>query len=174
MPLLSLHPALEASATVVIRSGGHFHLAARVAIPAGTRILRLEGDLHPEPSRYSVQVDPHQHLEPPRDLGLEAVLDHYRWRCLNHSCRPNAFIRGRDLVALRRIPAFHEITFDYDATEYDMAEPFPCRCGAPRCRGLIRGYRHLDAAQRRRLRPILADHLRRPADPGVEGEGLAC
>lgn len=59
---------------------------------------------------------------------------------INHSCNPNAGIRGQiSLVAMRAIAAGEEITFDYamaDSTPYDE---FPCACGAPTCRGQVSG-----------------------------------
>lgn len=84
----------------------------------------------------------------------------YGWRFLNHSCEPNAFLRGLTLVALDDIPEGAEITFDYNTTEWDMAHPFACVCGTPACVGVVRGYRHLDDAARARLLPWVAEHLR--------------
>jgi hypothetical protein len=47
------------------------------------------------------------------------------------------------VVAVRDIPAGEELTFDYLTTEWEMATPFACRCGAADCRGLIQGFKHL-------------------------------
>mgnify|MGYP001827259750 CR=1 FL=1 len=62
----------------------------------------------------------------------------------NHSCNPNAGIRGnRRLVAIRPIAAGDEIRFDYSTT---MAENFwtmPCRCGDPACRGVVEDFARL-------------------------------
>lgn len=59
---------------------------------------------------------------------------------INHSCNPNAGIRGQVcLVAMRNIQIDEEITFDYamaDGSEYDE---FLCACGAPQCRGRVTG-----------------------------------
>ena len=58
---------------------------------------------------------------------------------MNHSCRPNAFMRthgGRILFfALRDIDAGEEITVDYIRTYHPDTKR--CTCGAPTCRGTI-------------------------------------
>jgi uncharacterized protein len=57
----------------------------------------------------------------------------------NHSCDPNAGVKGQIvLVARRPILQGEEIFFDYDTTE-TAAAPFACRCGSSLCRGLIDG-----------------------------------
>ena len=78
---------------------------------------------------------------------------------MNHSCDPNVFLRGLDVVALRDLRSGEEVTFDYHTTEYDLVEPFTCQCGARLCQGVIRGFRYLDAIARQRLGPYLAPYL---------------
>jgi hypothetical protein len=63
------------------------------------------------------------------------------------------------MVALTCIEPWQQITFDYNTTEYDMAEPFDCRCGAKSCRGQIRGYRWLSPGEKDRIKPYAAAHL---------------
>jgi uncharacterized protein len=75
-----------------------------------------------------------------------------RWntaRLANHSCEPNAesqIVRGRVwIVALRRIRAGDEITYDYNfPIEEEMIR---CRCGSARCRGYVVGSQHGRALQ---------------------------
>ena len=57
---------------------------------------------------------------------------------INHSCEPNIVERDRTGVALRDLEAGEEITLDYDRIAI-LEEPFPCRCGAGACRGVVRG-----------------------------------
>jgi uncharacterized protein len=73
------------------------------------------------------------------------MVDQTRW--INHSCDPNAELdtgTGEEegaggqvwarIVAKRAIAPGEEIAYDY-AFPAHLAEP--CRCGSPRCRGLI-------------------------------------
>ena len=70
------------------------------------------------------------------------LVDQTRW--FNHSCDPNAEVKGKwdpkeqrvnaHWIAVRDIAIGEEITYDY-AFVGDVAEP--CACGAASCRGLI-------------------------------------
>ena len=57
--------------------------------------------------------------------------DHARF--FNHSCEANCLSVGYEFeVAVRDILAGEELTDDYGTL--NPTEPFPCACGAPRCR----------------------------------------
>lgn len=66
---------------------------------------------------------------------------------LNHSCEPNAGIRGQIvLAAMRDIAAGEEITFDYATVlssakhtvgDHRSSYGFDCRCSTPSCRGRV-------------------------------------
>ncbi|MBI3544348.1 MAG: SET domain-containing protein-lysine N-methyltransferase [Deltaproteobacteria bacterium] len=76
-------------------------------------------------------------------------------RTFNHSCNPNAFIRGKvTLVALRNIRVGEEITYDYSTTMADgaliesLGHPVwscRCKCGARNCVGRIDQFQRLPA-----------------------------
>lgn len=89
--------------------------------------------LSPAEKSHTIQVDEGLYLAP---LSAEDEPADY----INHSCNPNAGIRGQiSLVAMRPIAAGEEITFDYamaDSTPYDE---FDCACGASTCRGRVSG-----------------------------------
>ena len=58
---------------------------------------------------------------------------------VNHGCFPNCAIKkkGRSLwlTSIRTIKKDEELLIDYD---FDLGEEFgPCKCGHPRCRGLM-------------------------------------
>jgi hypothetical protein len=60
----------------------------------------------------------------------------------NHSCDPNAGIKGQILlVAMRAIAMGEEVTFDYAMVLYPSSGCPPyrmeCRCRSPHCRGVI-------------------------------------
>lgn len=148
----------------VVRAGGEFRLVALQEIAAGERIFLIEGEKTHRPTRHSVQIGENLHIDLRPGRSLEEELDRYFWRYMNHGCEPTAMVDGRDVVALRDLRPFEDITIDYNATEYDMAEPFACRCGSKRCHGTVRGFRHLTRAEQERLRPSLADHLLRHLD----------
>jgi hypothetical protein len=61
----------------------------------------------------------------------------------NHSCDPNAGIKGDvSLVAMRDIKKDEEITFDYSIVTADNWT-LECRCGSPSCRKIIGNYKDL-------------------------------
>lgn len=135
-------------------------IIATESIDTGAVILEIHGVFVDHPSKYSVQVEESLHVELPGAEGLTQSPDIHPWRCLNHSCDPNAALVGLNLVALRPIRQWEEVTFDYNTTEYEMSTPFACNCG--HCnRTMIRGFRFLPTDQQRRLYPRLAAHLRR-------------
>jgi len=82
------------------------------------------------------------------------------WRPVNHSCDPNAWLDGLNLVARRAIAHGDEITMDYATFQDHRMTPFECACGASACRGVIRGEDHLQDFVAR-YGDHLSDHVRR-------------
>jgi hypothetical protein len=146
----------------VARINGEFRAVATEAVAAGEAIAYVEGVMVKRPSRYSIQVGVDEHVDGGDLEGLPELLDRRPWRFLNHACVPNAVIRGRSVMAARAIAAMEEVTFDYNTTEYDMAEPFPCRCGSASCVGVVSGFKHLSPEGRERRRANTAPHLLAP------------
>lgn len=68
--------------------------------------------------------------------ALDASHQGGRFKYVNHSCEPNAFMRryrGRvEFYALRRIEAGEELTCDYGETHHNGK--LACHCGSERCR----------------------------------------
>ncbi len=145
----------------IARSDGSFCVRAVKSLAAGDVVLHLDGMVTNCPSRFSVQVGPSCHIEIPTGATLEEQLDRFPWRFLNHACEPNAGFRGRELVATRSIECWEEISFDYTTTEYEMAVPFGCGCGAQQCLGTVSGYRGLCSTEQRRRLGRLAPYLLR-------------
>lgn len=82
---------------------------------------------------HTLQVDEGIYLAP---LGPEEEPADY----INHSCAPNAGIRGQvSLVAMRPIAPGEEITFDYAMSDSSAFDEFACACGSPLCRGRVTG-----------------------------------
>jgi hypothetical protein len=70
---------------------------------------------------------------------------------VNHSCNPNAGVRGGvNLVALRDIATGEEIRFDYSTTMDEDLWTMECRCGDARCRAVVRDFKYLPARVRGR------------------------
>jgi len=118
-------------------------------------VIKLEGVISDHQSRYSIQLGKNKHLNVP--AGVNGKIDNpdFFWAYLNHSCQPNGYIDTANLTfrALRKINRGEECTFNYLTTEYEMAAPFICQCGAAGCVGLIQGHKHLSAEQREELAP---------------------
>lgn len=155
-----------ASRLAVVRHDGRYRALAARAFAAGEEILRLEGEIGRTADRFSLQIGADEHLVLPAGCDLERAIDAYPWRFLDHACAPNATIRGRSLVALHDVACFEGVTFDYDTTEWELAAPFPCACGAVSCRQEIRGFRHLPSSERERLvaEGLVASHLSHRSD----------
>ena len=148
-----------ASAKVAVQEhDGGQALVAVEAIEAGEPVLRLSRVFVAERGRYTIQIDEGRH-----QAGTGEADDF-----MNHSCAPNVRIdvEALEAVALRSIAAGELVTFHYLTTEWEMAEPFTCRCGAPGCLGTLRGFRHLGPAARRALAPLLSPFLRARLERG--------
>jgi hypothetical protein len=137
----------------------HRCLIAIHPIAVGTRLFALTGRETPRPTRYSVQVGRSLHLDPDCVSDELELVRRYFWRYLDHHCDPTTVIRDREVLAIRDIAEGHGVTFNYNTTEYDMAEPFRCQCGSASCVGMVRGARHLTPAQRAQVARWLPEYL---------------
>jgi hypothetical protein len=60
--------------------------------------------------------------------------------CINHSCDPNAGLRGQIvMVAMRDIEPGEEICFDYAMSDSSSYDEFDCGCGTRLCRKRVTG-----------------------------------
>jgi len=142
----------------VLNAHRELRLVALESFDAGDVVMELSGIISRSATRHTIQVGWSEHLEVPAGTTFEQKLEQYGWQFLNHACHPNTRVSGRQLIALRPIKSFDELSFDYETTEWQMAEPFTCRCGA--CGGRrVRGFRFLDRNERSRRLPLLASHL---------------
>ena len=100
----------------------------------GGRVVTLDVvlSLSPQEQGHTIQIHDELYLAP---LDMDEPADY-----VNHSCAPNAGICGQiALVAMRAILPGEEITFDYAMSDSSSFDEFDCACGAPTCRGLVRG-----------------------------------
>lgn len=127
---------------------------AIAAIPAFTPVLEFRGSVYeareledPYLIDHSIQVGPDTYLGP---TGGGSPDDY-----VNHACDPNCgvivTIENVLMVAIRRIEAGEEVTYDYSTTMW--RNPWPmvgCRCGAASCRGTIGDFAALPPGVRNR------------------------
>lgn len=101
------------------------------------------------PSYQSIQIGANRHIE---ELDVIAYL--------NYSCQPNVIVDTTTLTiaAARAIAAGEELTFFYPSTEWAMARPFICQCGARHCLTLVAGAKYL--AVERLAHYFINQHIR--------------
>jgi D-alanine-D-alanine ligase len=133
----------------VVQFGGEeagYAMYAATSVARGERISRGEEQPHTLVTRRHAAA-----TWPPRELRWleqygyplnDDVLvtwssDPGRWAPINHSCDPNAWLEGLDLVARRPIEAGEEITIDYATFIAETGASFECLCHAEHCRGTI-------------------------------------
>ncbi len=123
-------------------------LLANRAFAAGEVVQAWEGKPHPLVSRRHVErawgeLEKAWFAAYAWPISDEVFVtwsaDPEAWQPLNHACDPNCWLDGLDLVARRPIAEGEEITVDYATFCGPTMAPFACGCGAPICRGVIRG-----------------------------------
>jgi uncharacterized protein len=119
----------------------------RIVEYKGTRITyKLACELYPD-----IEGEPtHTFLfELEDDLVIDAAQGGNSARWINHSCAPNCEAVEDDkqrifIEAIRAIQPGEELGYDYNITLEERHTPrekqrWPCRCGAPDCRGTLLG-----------------------------------
>jgi len=82
----------------------------------------------------------HRVVQVEEDLYLVSLTPMEGADLINHSCEPNAGLRGQiALVAMREIAPGEEITIDYAMCDGSSYDEFPCSCNAATCRGKVTG-----------------------------------
>lgn len=144
----------ETPSVEIIRDAGFASLHAVRSFEHGEVVFPLRGRPVGRPTRFSIQVGPNLHLDPISDSASP-------WGALNHGCDPNVAIdvSRRVIVARRAIAAGEQLRFDYNTTEWELAESFVCNCGAPTCVGVARGFAHLSSTRRQILLRDASPHI---------------
>jgi len=113
-------------------------LFAKRSFEPGEILCRFSGAaILNEPTYLTVQVAENEHIH------LQPEFLQY----INHSCHPNVLFNTTtyQLECLQQIKEGDELCFFYPATEWSMAQPFECLCGAKNCLKYIQGAAHLPA-----------------------------
>lgn len=119
---------------------GGLGVFATVDLPRGSTVLLMSGEVLPWGEILRRIESGVEAVDDPLQIDEDEFVDlAYLPRLINHSCDPNAGIRGRaELVTLRDVVAGEEITYDYSATEgKDSDWTMACACGASLCRRVI-------------------------------------
>ncbi len=127
---------------------------AAAQIKAGEVLFQFEPEeVLDHATRYTVQISKTEHI----------VLKPQFLQYVNHSCAPNVFFdtTKMELVALQDIEMGEELAFFYPSTEWEMTEPFDCKCRSEQCLKKISGAAALDKAtlQKYRLSAYIMDGL---------------
>lgn len=129
-------------------NGRGYGLVATAPIAAGETVLRFEERPHTLVTR--------RHAAACWDARHRDWLERYawpltdetwvmwdedpeRWKPVNHSCDPSAWLSGLDVTARRAIRPGEEITLDYATYNHETLPAFDCTCGAARCRRVVSG-----------------------------------
>ena len=105
---------------------------AKIDLNSGEIVMPLKGKIQNKPDKYTIQISKNKHIVP--EFG----------KYLNHSCDPNGFFDIQNMVykTLKPIKQGEELTFDYNTTEYEMSNPFVCKCGSEKCIGWVKGAKY--------------------------------
>ncbi len=145
---LKRHRKQQQKWKLVMDSKGHYGTYAAATIEAGEIIQTHEEESHVLVSRTHVSQNWNemqqrwfsQYAYPLTDeIFVSWSQEPEQWKPINHSCDPNAWLAGLNLVARRRIPAGSEITMDYATFYNELMAEFTCACDSPDCRLIIRG-----------------------------------
>jgi SET domain-containing protein len=126
-----------------------------VAVKGGHIITRAQlADINSRLGPVEIQVDD--------DLFVAPVTSEERDGSMlysNHSCDPNLGLRGNIVfVAMRNIRAGEELTHDWCMTDNDTYE-VECKCGSPKCRGMLRGNDWQKLELQKRYADYFSDYL---------------
>ena len=121
--------------TLSIKTENKFRtLVTKQAYKKGETICTMPSEnIADKPNRFTVQISRDKHTH----VGKLAAL--------NHSCDPNVILDTdkMTMIARRDIEKGEELSFFYPSTEWEMAAPFICLCGAANCIHVVAGARFL-------------------------------
>jgi hypothetical protein len=133
-------------------------LFTKVSFKAGETVVVLRGKVRTDAydSRWAIGprwigIGDNRWIDPP--FGSYA---HF----LNHSCDANCVVNQKRLVvSIRPIAAGEQITIDYSTTEIDPYWKMPCKCGAAKCRRVIRAVQKLPVEIYDKFQPYLSPKI---------------
>lgn len=124
------YPSTREFEVVRDQHGEAIGIKSRVAFDSRTLISRLFGYALSEPRQNTFKISSRLYLYDEWFLAL-----------LQHACHPNTHpdFDFLELWSIVPIPAGTGLTIDYTQTAEVLHQQFACTCGAPDCRGWIKG-----------------------------------
>ncbi len=138
-----------------------FGVNAGEDIKTGEFITRFKGK-----PRFLLVTNKKESLSHPNWIGIaknQWIDPEKPQKFINHSCNPNAGIKGKvSIISLRDIKEGEEITFDYSIIEGDFMwqMKMKCNCGEKNCRGIIRSVQFLPEEQFRKYMPNIPTYFK--------------
>ena len=133
---------------------GHKFIVATCAFKPGAVLCAFSARAtFAEASRLTIQIGIDRHITlTPKFLQYT-----------NHSCAPNIFFdpTAMRVIVLKAVTPGDELRFFYPSTEWEMAEPFACHCGAGNCLRSINGaaFMPVDVLRQYRLSDFIQQQL---------------
>ena len=129
---------------------------ARVDIAAETRVLEYVGErLSKEESLRRREANNFFVFTVTDEFDIDGAVDWNPARFINHSCAPNCEAQEEDehiwIIALRKLNAGEELTFNYGYDLQDYEEHLCC-CGAEECIGFMVAEEHFEDVRRKEAR----------------------
>ncbi len=163
MRLSATNPKIEKRPIEALAGSGNFareyiHRGEILSVWGGIVITAQElATLPPERCSYVLQVE--------EGFYQYSFIEDEIGDFFNHSCNPNAGLRGPiTLVALRDIQPGEQICFDYAMSDGDPFDEFECNCGAAGCRGKVTGNDWQNPEIQRRYKGYFSPYLQRRID----------
>jgi hypothetical protein len=143
-------------------------LFARTRIAAGAVVAVKGGHVFGRVMRQELQLRlGAAEIQIGDDLYIGPVAEEEREGCMifsNHSCDPNVGVQGQVVfAAMRAVEPGEELTHDWAMTD-DDDDQLECRCGSPRCRGVVTGRDWQRPELQRRYRGWFSSYLQRKID----------
>ncbi len=130
LPRFPFEPTRDRFAITQVGDSVGEGVTTRCHFMPGDILFGFTGFFTSEITQFTLQVHEGLHLHDPYFMGK--VL---------HSCDPNATcdMTRRLFIAIAPIAPGDFITMDYAQTEDYLFKTFECQCGAPHCRGEVKG-----------------------------------
>ena len=102
----------------------------------------------------------HRCIQVGKSIWLYPKRGSYGWN-INHSCNPNCGIKGKSIVAMKKIKSNEEITIDYSTSTCDAGWKLNCGCKSKNCRKIIRSIQFLQKSLGRKYENFILPYFKK-------------